>query len=122
MSLVGKLVLVALALVVLSGASEASSRVPSGPVKHYVVLMMENRAYDHMLGWFQMSGEHLNGLTGAESNPWDPSDPSGKRIAVNQNAKDVRLPPLTLQSTPLLIDYRYRYPFHDITSVTRPVN
>jgi len=66
-------------------------RSPSGPVKHYIVLMMENRAYDHMLGWFQMEDAHLQGLTGAEYNLWDPQDPSSKVFPVNKDAQDVRL-------------------------------
>jgi len=89
---IGKLFLVSLALVSVCCAASSTARVPAGPVKHYVVLMMENRAYDHMLGYFHLDGEHLNGLTGSESNPWNPSDPNGKQIKVTMDAKDVRLP------------------------------
>ncbi|MGB9236834.1 MAG: alkaline phosphatase family protein [Terriglobales bacterium] len=35
-------------------------------LKHIVVLMMENRSYDHMLGYMQVPG--LDGLTGHETN------------------------------------------------------
>ncbi len=37
-------------------------------LKHVVVLMMENRSFDHMLGP-EGPGLMINGLTGTESNP-----------------------------------------------------
>jgi phospholipase C len=37
-------------------------------LKHVVVLMMENRSFDHMLGSLQAQNPRINGLTGAESN------------------------------------------------------
>ena len=39
-------------------------------VKHLVVLMMENRSFDQMLG-YQAEGPEVNGLSGSESNPDD---------------------------------------------------
>lgn len=49
------------------------------PIKNVVVLMMENRSYDHMLGWMKAGGEHGNpevdGLTGNECNFKDPKNP-----------------------------------------------
>lgn len=57
-----------------------------GPIKNIVVLMLENRSYDNMLGFlYQTSNsppfqtpppgqKNLNGLTGTESNP-DPNNP-----------------------------------------------
>ena len=85
-----KLALVVLALLLVDGS--LALRSPPGPIKHYIVLMMENRAYDHMLGWFQMENAHLQGLTGSESNLWNPEDPASKAIPVNKNAQDVRPP------------------------------
>src|SRR6266498_2903357 len=38
-------------------------------LKHIVVLMMENRSFDHMLGGLQAENPQINGLTGNESNP-----------------------------------------------------
>src|SRR4051812_8539314 len=38
-------------------------------LKHIVVLMMENRSFDHMLGSLSAVNPAINGLTGAESNP-----------------------------------------------------
>lgn len=37
-------------------------------LKHVVVLMMENRSFDHMLGVLAKTDPRINGLTGAESN------------------------------------------------------
>jgi len=39
-------------------------------IKHIVVLMMENRSFDHMLGYLTLDGmPEVNGLKGDESNP-----------------------------------------------------
>src|SRR5215510_11581818 len=38
-------------------------------LKHIVVLMMENRSFDHMLGALKMVDPRINGLTGDEFNP-----------------------------------------------------
>jgi phospholipase C len=54
-------------------------------VDHVVVLMLENRSFDHMLGFLYTSegnvspsGQPYEGLTGSESNP----DPGGKPVTV----------------------------------------
>ena len=59
-------------------------------LKHLVVLMMENRSFDHMLGGMSLVMENgqrkypgINGLTGNESNP----DSNGNPVKVNPNAK-----------------------------------
>jgi phospholipase C len=38
-------------------------------LKHVVVLMMENRSFDHKLGALHAENPLINGLTGLESNP-----------------------------------------------------
>ena len=38
-------------------------------LKHIVVLMMENRSFDHMLGGLKKTNPHVNGLKGNETNP-----------------------------------------------------
>ena len=38
-------------------------------LRHIVVLMMENRSFDHMLGALKAENSKINGLTGNESNP-----------------------------------------------------
>src|SRR5450755_362400 len=50
-------------------------------IEHFVVLMMENRSFDHMLGFSKIPG--IDGLTGAETNPDTTSEP----VRVTNNAK-----------------------------------
>jgi phospholipase C len=45
-------------------------------LKHVVVLMMENRSFDHMLGALKSVDSRINGLTGAESNPDTTNEPA----------------------------------------------
>jgi len=44
-------------------------------LKHIVVLMMENRSFDHMLGGLTQKNAKINGLQGNESNPDGNGDP-----------------------------------------------
>jgi phospholipase C len=50
--------------------------------KHLVVLMMENRSFDHVLGFLP----GVNGLTGNETNPLGPNGPL---VRVSRNARTV---------------------------------
>jgi phospholipase C len=43
-------------------------------IEHIVVLMLENRGFDHMLGWLKPAGPEWNGLTGDEWCPIEPAD------------------------------------------------
>lgn len=52
-------------------------------LKHIVVLMMENRSFDHMLGALKQKYPKINGLTGNESNP----DTNGVIVKVQPNAQ-----------------------------------
>jgi phospholipase C len=45
-------------------------------LKHIVVLMMENRSFDHMLGSLKADDSRINGLTGNESNPDTTNEPA----------------------------------------------
>ena len=54
----------------------------SGPIEHVVVLMLENRAFDHMCGFFP----GVNGLKGTESNPVNTSEPTGARVTVQKSS------------------------------------
>lgn len=58
-------------------------------LKHIVVVMMENRSFDHMLGYLSMEGmTEVDGLTGKEFN----FDPNGKKIGVTPfDATDEKL-------------------------------
>jgi phospholipase C len=44
-------------------------------LKHIVVLMMENRSFDHMLGALKAEDARINGLTGKETNPDTTNEP-----------------------------------------------
>jgi len=52
------------------------------PIKTVVVLVQENRSFDHMLGWMKQLNPDINGVSGPDeySNPVDTSDPNSKRI------------------------------------------
>jgi phospholipase C len=39
-------------------------------IDHVVVLMLENRSFDSMLGWLYPDRPDFDGLTGQEANPW----------------------------------------------------
>ncbi len=51
-------------------------------IKHVVVLMLENRSFDCMLGALYTGREDFDGLTGAESNVWHKPDGSTQTITV----------------------------------------
>lgn len=61
------------------------------PIKHFVVVMLENRAFDHMLGHLKSYNPEINGLTGRESNPIDPTKESSKHVRVTFDAPDVSI-------------------------------
>lgn len=45
-------------------------------LKHIVVLMMENRSFDHMLGSLKAADPRINGLSGNETNPDTTNEPA----------------------------------------------
>src|SRR6267154_4372999 len=51
-------------------------------LKQIVVLMMENRSFDHMLGSLKSVDARIDGLTGTESNP----DTTGAPVKVQPSA------------------------------------
>ncbi|RWW34295.1 hypothetical protein BHE74_00016350 [Ensete ventricosum] len=59
-----------------------------GPIKTLVVLVMENRSFDHMLGWLRTKGGRpdIDGLIGHESNRLNVSDPSSPEVFVSDGA------------------------------------
>jgi len=52
-------------------------------LKHLVVLMMENRSFDHMLGGMFQENNAIDGLRGTESNP----DTTGRIVKVQPKAQ-----------------------------------
>lgn len=55
------------------------------PFKRIVVLMMENRSFDHMLGYLKSSSYAIDGLNGDETNP---AADGGTPIRVSPNARN----------------------------------
>ena len=47
---------------------------------------MENRSFDHILGWLRRTRPDIDGLTGRESNRLTASDPSSPEIFVTDEA------------------------------------
>ncbi|XP_042504313.1 non-specific phospholipase C4-like [Macadamia integrifolia] len=59
------------------------------PIKTVVVLVQENRSFDHMLGWMKSLNSEIDGVTGNESNPLSTTDPNSKRINFSNQSQYV---------------------------------
>ncbi|XP_047317417.1 non-specific phospholipase C1-like [Impatiens glandulifera] len=57
-----------------------------GPIKTLVIIVMENRSFDHILGWLKKTRPDIDGLTGKESNRLNASDPNSPEIFVSDSA------------------------------------
>jgi phospholipase C len=60
-----------------------------GKVKHIVVLALENRSFDHMLGFLKSPSYPLDGLNGHESNP----------LTFEPGAQEFRVEPPSIERT-----------------------
>ena len=57
------------------------------PIEHVIVLMLENRSFDHMCGyWDNLPGG--SGLTGDEFNYVDPDDTASAKVHVHRKKLD----------------------------------
>jgi len=57
-------------------------------IEHVVVLMLENRSFDHMLGFLRNPAEYpIEGLNGNETNPEDPNIPGSPTVQVSRDAR-----------------------------------
>ena len=68
-----------------AAAAAAPGTRTSSPIKHVVVLYLENRGFDHVLGFAAQklkTQRRINGLTGNESNPLSLSDPHQGRLSI----------------------------------------
>ena len=70
----------------LVGSVQAADHGFTSPIKTIVVLVMENRSFDHILGFMKNDNSDIDGLTGNESNPKNLTDPSSGQVFVNKNA------------------------------------
>src|SRR5690242_12971242 len=53
-------------------------------IKRLVVLMLENRSFDHLLGYLKSTNPQVMGLTGTESNQKDPNSPADPAVPVSR--------------------------------------
>ncbi|KAJ7186291.1 hypothetical protein O6H91_04G137300 [Diphasiastrum complanatum] len=60
-----------------------------GPIKTVVVLVMENRSFDHVLGWLKRLNPEVDGLTGKESNPISTKDPNSFEVHISDDSEFV---------------------------------
>ncbi|KAL6650596.1 hypothetical protein ACP70R_009521 [Stipagrostis hirtigluma subsp. patula] len=63
-----------------------AGRAVEGRIKTVVVIMMENRSFDHMLGWLRPSCPDIDGLTGREFNRLNASNPVSPEVFVSAHA------------------------------------
>ena len=87
-----------------AGAALAASA-PVSPIKNVVVLMFENRAFDHMLGHLSINDPRVDGLGVPRCNPLDPGVPGSAQVCVKYDA----------------IDGGPVDPLHDFDSITKQV-
>eukprot|EP00257_Ricinus_communis_P019892 XP_015578999.1 non-specific phospholipase C2 [Ricinus communis] len=66
-----------------------SQTIHANPIKTVVVLVMENRSFDHMLGWMKKFNPEINGVDGSESNPLNTSDPNSNKVFFQNQAQYV---------------------------------
>ncbi|XP_031491092.1 non-specific phospholipase C6-like [Nymphaea colorata] len=79
-----------LLLVGISGFIQISDGVTfRGPIKTIVVLVMENRSFDHMLGWMKTINPKIDGVTGKECNPRSTLHPNADLICFTDGAEFV---------------------------------
>src|SRR3954466_16344030 len=61
-----------------------------GRIRHIVVLMMENRSFDHLLGYLKHDNPQYPRLDRIDaSSPVDPSRPAGRRAETTSTASSV---------------------------------
>ncbi len=53
-------------------------------IKRFVVLMLENRSFDHLIGYLKAVNPKVMGLTGSEFNQKDPNLPTDPQIKVGR--------------------------------------
>nr|BAK03111.1 predicted protein [Hordeum vulgare subsp. vulgare] len=92
----------------------------AGKIKTVVVVMQENRSFDHMLGWMKSLNPEIDGVTGAEFNRVVVTDPLSKTINFGNQSEYVDLDPG--HSAEATYEQVYGVPFVDAetTPMTRP--
>ncbi|KAI9091598.1 hypothetical protein K1719_028041 [Acacia pycnantha] len=57
-----------------------------GPIKTVVVIVMENRSFDHIFGWLKRTRPDIDGLTGDESNRVSVDDSNSQKVYVSDDS------------------------------------
>ncbi|KAK1318423.1 hypothetical protein QJS10_CPB04g00220 [Acorus calamus] len=66
----------------------------NGPIKTIVVLVLENRSFDHMIGYMKKTiNPSIDGLNGDECNPQSTQNPNSQSICVSDDAQYVESDP-----------------------------
>ena len=66
----------------------AAAATGKNPITHIIVVMFENRSFDHLLGHLAKTDPRIDGLTGSQYNPLDPTNPKSPHVEVNYDAVD----------------------------------
>jgi phospholipase C len=77
------------AFLVLLSSLALFGQVFSGNIEHVIVLMLENRSLDHMLGFLKQQNPDIDGCLPNQngcSNPVDPTDPASQTFTVDDTA------------------------------------
>lgn len=61
----------------------------ASPIKTVVILVMENRSFDHMLGWMKQINPEINGVDGTEWNQLSTTNATSPRIFFKNEAQYV---------------------------------
>ncbi|RLN42922.1 non-specific phospholipase C4-like [Panicum miliaceum] len=85
----------------------------AGKIKTVVVLVQENRSFDHMLGWIKSLNPDIDGVTGDETNRVDASDPSSRAVRFSDRAQYVYVDPDPGHSIQAIYEQVYGTPFVD---------
>jgi len=75
----------------IAGAAAIAPPTSTSPIENIVVIMFENRAFDHLLGHLAMTNPEIDGIPSASArcNPLDPLNPNNKsQVCVNWNVID----------------------------------
>jgi len=59
------------------------------PIEHWIVVMMENRSFDHIFGYLNRLNPEIEGLKGDEFNQYNPTDQNSPKEYVNSHSPDV---------------------------------
>ena len=62
-------------------------------IDHIVVLMLENRSFDHMLGFLKRDDPRIDGLNGEETIPSAPGSPMSHPVRVSDDAASINAGP-----------------------------